>query len=89
MAITRAFFHTNAQIVILDEPTAALDPRSEYEVYRRFAELAQGKTTLLITHRILVLKHGELIEQGTHEDLIRQGDEYASLWRMQSQQYQA
>lgn len=98
VAIARAFFHTDAQIVILDEPTAALDPRSEYEVYHRFAELAQGKTTLLITHRlasvrmadrILVLKHGKLIEQGTHQDLIRQDGEYTSLWRMQSQQYQA
>ena len=86
----------NAQILILDEPTAALDPRSEYEIYRRFASLTQGKTTLLITHRlasvrmanrILVLKGGHLIEQGNHEELLQQGGEYALLWGMQAEQY--
>lgn len=77
LAIARAFFRQDAQIVILDEPTAALDPRSEYEIYRHFSELTSGKTTILVTHRlasvrmadrILVLKQGRLIEQGTHED---------------------
>lgn len=96
LAIARAFMRENAQLLILDEPTAALDPRSEYEVYRRFVELAQGKTTLLITHRlasvrmadrILVLKGGRLIEQGTHEELLRFKGEYAALWNMQVEQY--
>ncbi len=96
LAIARAFMRENAQLLILDEPTAALDPRSEYEVYRRFVELAQGKTTLLITHRlasvrmadrILVLKGGQLIEQGTHEELLRRRGEYAALWNMQAEQY--
>ena len=96
LALARAFVREEAQLLILDEPTAALDPRSEYEVYRRFVELSQGKTTLLITHRlasvrmadrILVLKAGRLIEEGTHEELLQRAGEYATLWGMQVQQY--
>jgi ATP-binding cassette, subfamily B, bacterial len=96
LALARAFVREDAQLLILDEPTAALDPRSEYEVFCRFVELARGKTTLLITHRlasvrmadrILVLKQGRLVEQGTHEELLRCGGEYAALWNMQVQQY--
>ncbi len=97
LAIARAFFRKDAQVLILDEPTAALDPRSEFDVYQRFAELTRGKTTLLVTHRlasvriasrILVLKQGCLLEQGSHEELIGQGGEYAALWKMQAEQYQ-
>jgi ATP-binding cassette subfamily B protein len=96
LSLARAFVREEAQLLILDEPTAALDPRSESEVYRRFVELAQGKTTLLITHRlasvqmadrILVLKAGHLIESGTHKELLQRGGEYATLWNMQVQQY--
>ena len=96
LALARAFVRKEAQLLILDEPTAALDPRSEYEVYRNFVELAQGKTTILITHRlasvlmadrILVMKAGRLIEQGTHQELLQQGGEYATLWNMQAKQY--
>lgn len=96
LALARAFMREKAQLLILDEPTAALDPRSECEVYRRFVELAQGKTTLLITHRlasvpmadrILVMKNGRLIEEGTHEVLLRGRGEYAMLWNMQAEQY--
>lgn len=96
LALARAFVREDAQLLILDEPTAALDPRSEYEVFSRFVELARGKTTLLITHRlasvrmadrILVLKQGRLIEEGTHEELLQRGGEYATLWNMQVQQY--
>lgn len=98
LALSRAFFREQqAQILILDEPTAALDPRSEYEIYHRFATLSEGKTTLLITHRlasvrmadrILVFNRGRLVEQGTHEELLQRGGEYASLWNLQAQQYE-
>lgn len=97
LALSRAFFkNKDAQVLILDEPTAALDPRSEYDIYHRFAELSQGKTTLLITHRlasvrmadrILVLKAGHIIESGTHEELLQYGGEYTTLWTMQAKQY--
>ena len=97
VALARAFIRQeNSQILVLGEPTAALDPRSEYEVYCRFAELVRGKTAILVTHRlasvrmsnrILVLKSGQLIEAGTHEQLLQQHGEYATLWNMQAQQY--
>jgi ATP-binding cassette subfamily B protein len=96
LAIARAFYRKDAQVLILDEPTAALDPRSEFDVYQRFAELTRGKTTLLVTHRlasvrmanrILVLKQGCLLEQGSHEELIGKNGEYAALWNMQAEQY--
>lgn len=96
LALARAFVRETSQLLILDEPTAALDPRSEYEVYSRFVELAKGKTTLLITHRlasvrmadrILVLKGGRLIEEGTHEELLQRQGEYFTLWNMQAEQY--
>ena len=82
--------------MILDEPTAALDPRSEYEIYSSFAELVKGKTAILVTHRlasvrladrILVLKAGKLVEMGTHEELLQQNGEYATLWNMQAEHY--
>ncbi|MCU0536697.1 MAG: ABC transporter ATP-binding protein/permease [Hydrococcus sp. Prado102] len=97
VAIARAFIRQKqSQILVLDEPTAALDPRSEYEIYHTFSELVRGKTAILVTHRlasvlmadaILVLKRGKLIEQGTHEELLQQGGEYATLWNMQAKQY--
>ncbi|OCQ90002.1 ABC transporter [Nostoc sp. MBR 210] len=96
LALARAFVRREAQILLLDEPTAALDPRSEYDLYRRFIELAEGKTTILITHRlasvrmadrILVMKAGHLIEDGTHQELLQLGGEYTTLWNMQAQHY--
>ncbi|BBD60312.1 ABC transporter ATP-binding protein [Nostoc sp. HK-01] len=96
LALARAFVRQSAQLLLLDEPTAALDPRSEYNLYRRFIELAEGKTTILITHRlasvrmadrILVLKAGHLIEDGTHLELLQRGGEYTNLWNMQAQHY--
>ncbi len=95
LALARALYR-DADLLILDEPTAALDPRSEADIFRQFIALAEGKSALVITHRlgsvlsadrILVLKAGQLIEQGTHQDLIAQKGEYAELWQLQAAQY--
>lgn len=96
IALARAYMK-NAQLLILDEPTAALDARAEYEVFQRFAELTKGKTAVLISHRfstvrmadrILVLEKGELLEQGSHEKLIRKNGRYAELFQLQAKGYQ-
>lgn len=95
VALARAYMR-EAQLLILDEPTAALDARAEYEVFLRFAELTKGKMAVLISHRfstvrmadrILVLQGGELIEQGTHEELVAEGGLYAELFRLQAAGY--
>jgi ABC-type multidrug transport system fused ATPase/permease subunit len=95
LAIARALYR-NAQVLVLDEPTAALDPRSEYDVYKQFASLSRSHTTFLITHRlgsvlmadrVLVMKQGRLVEQGHHDELIVRKGEYAELWNMQVGQY--
>ncbi|MEM7759882.1 MAG: ABC transporter ATP-binding protein [Cyanobacteria bacterium P01_A01_bin.40] len=98
IAIARAFIREErSQLLVLDEPTAALDPRSESEIYNRFSELVRSKTAILVTHRlasvsmcdrIMVLKAGQLIEEGTHQELLQQQEEYAHLWQMQAQAYQ-
>ena len=96
IALARAYMK-DAQLLILDEPTAALDARAEYEVFQRFAELTQGKTAVLISHRfstvrmadrILVLDKGELLEMGSHEELLQQDGRYAELFRLQAMGYQ-
>lgn len=95
MALARAYLR-DAQILVLDEPTAALDARSEYEVFRRFAELTQGKMALLISHRfstvkmadrIVVLENGRIVEQGSHQALIALGRRYASMFELQASSY--
>ena len=95
IAIARALFR-DAGVLVLDEPTASIDPRSEHRVFQRFADMAREPTTILITHRlasvsmadrILVLKNGELVESGTHKELLSRGGEYAELWAMQSESY--
>jgi len=85
-----------AQLLILDEPTSALDARAEYEVFQRFAELTKGKSAVLISHRfstvrmadrILVLDKGQLIEIGSHEELLQQNGRYAELFQLQAKGY--
>ena len=95
VALARAYMK-DAQLLILDEPTAALDARAEYEVFQRFAELTKGKSAVLISHRfstvrmadrILVLDKGELIEIGSHEDLLKKSGRYAELFDLQAMGY--
>ena len=95
VALARAYMR-EAQLLVLDEPTAALDARAEYEVFLRFSELTRGKMAVLISHRfstvrmadrILVLQAGRLIEEGTHESLVAQGGLYADLFQLQAQGY--
>ena len=85
-----------AQVLILDEPTAALDAQAEHDVYARFHELTRGKATLLISHRfstvrmadqIVVLDGGRVIEQGSHEELMALGGAYARFYTMQAERY--
>jgi ATP-binding cassette subfamily B protein len=95
VALARAYMR-DAQVLILDEPTAALDARAEYEVFQRFADLTQGRMAVLISHRfstvrmadrILVLKGGELVDDGTHEELVARGGLYAELFSLQAAGY--
>lgn len=95
VALARAYLR-EAEVLILDEPTAALDARAEYEVFRRFAELTKGKTAILISHRfstvrmadrILVLDKGNLLEIGTHEELLEKNGRYAELFYLQAEGY--
>jgi ATP-binding cassette subfamily B protein len=96
VALGRAYMR-DAQVLILDEPTAALDARAEYEVFQRFAELTAGKSAILISHRfstvrmadrILVLENGQMREAGSHEDLLAADGRYAELFRLQARGYQ-
>ena len=95
IAIARAYMR-DAQLLILDEPTASLDARSEFEVFQRFKELSEGKTAVLISHRfssvrmadrILVLAEGEIEAAGTHHELLAAGGRYAELFELQAAGY--
>lgn len=95
VALARAYLR-DAQLLILDEPTAALDARSEYEVFQRFADLTHGKMALLISHRfstvrmadrIVVLEDGRIAEEGTHDGLISLGGRYAGMFELQASSY--
>lgn len=95
VALARAYLR-DAQILILDEPTAALDARSEFEVFQRFAELTAGKMALFISHRfstvrsadrIIVLENGRIAEEGSHDQLSRLGGKYAEMFEMQASSY--
>jgi len=95
IAIARAYMR-DAQLLILDEPTAALDARAEFEVFQRFKELSEGKTAVLISHRfssvrmadrILVLAEGQIEATGTHGELLAQGGRYTELFELQATGY--
>ena len=96
VALARAYMR-EAELLILDEPTAALDARAEYDVFLRFSELMAGRMAVVISHRfstvrmadrIIVLRGGEVVEEGTHQELVARGGLYAELFRMQAAGYQ-
>jgi ABC-type multidrug transport system fused ATPase/permease subunit len=95
LAIARAYLR-EAKLLVLDEPTAALDARAEVDVYRQFAEMARGRSVLLISHRlgstrladrVVVLRDGRIVEEGTHADLVARGGHYAELYAIQAAWY--
>ena len=94
-ALARAYLR-DAQVLVLDEPSAALDARAEYELFAQFAEITKGRIALLISHRfstvrmcdrIVVLEDGKIREEGSHDELMGQGGRYASLFEMQASSY--
>ena len=95
VAVARAHMR-DADILVLDEPTAALDPEAETELFHAFAAMAKGRTAILVSHRlgfarladrVLVLDGGRLVEEGSHEALVARGGLYAALWAVQAQRY--
>jgi len=95
VGLARAFM-TPAQILILDEPTAALDAIAEFDLFQRFQQLTQGKMTFLVSHRfstvrmadrIIVLEHGTIKEMGSHDELMQQGGTYAEMFQLQASSY--
>ncbi len=96
IALSRAFMREDADILILDEPTAALDAEAEFAVFERFKQLTRNRTSILISHRfptvrmadsIIVIDKGRIIEQGRHEDLMAKQGRYAQLFRLQASGY--
>src|SRR6185312_2058057 len=96
IALSRAFMREEADILILDEPTAALDAEAEHAVFERFKALAAGRTTILISHRfptvrmadrILVLEAGRVVEDGAHAELVAAGQRYARMFGLQAAGY--
>ena len=98
VALARCLHKADAQVLILDEPTAAMDPEAEYELYNLLLDIAGSQTTILVSHRlstvraanrVLVLDEGRLCEEGSHEELLQLDGIYAKFFRMQAERYQA
>jgi ATP-binding cassette subfamily B protein len=96
VALARAFMRDDARILLLDEPTSALDAQAEYDLFERLRSLTHGRTAVYISHRfstvrradrIVFLEHGRLVEEGTHQELMRLNGRYARLFRMQAAAY--
>jgi ABC-type multidrug transport system fused ATPase/permease subunit len=97
IALSRAFMRTGADILVLDEPTAAMDAEAEVRIFDHFRTITQHQMVVLISHRfstvrmadtIVVMAGGEIIEQGTHEELLQRGGRYARLFSLQAAGYQ-
>jgi ATP-binding cassette subfamily B protein len=95
IALARAYIR-DTQVLILDEPTAALDARAEYEVFLRFSQLVAGRMAVIISHRfstvriadrIIVLQHGRVVEDGSHQELLANMGLYAELFSLQAEGY--
>ncbi len=96
IALSRAFMRTRADILVLDEPTAAMDAQAEAEIFEHFSQLAESRITIVISHRfstvrmageIVVLDQGRIVERGSHEELMRLGGRYAHLFTLQARGY--
>ena len=96
IALARAFMREEAEVLVLDEPTAALDAEAEHAVFERFRALAHGRTTIVISHRfptvrmarkIIVLDQGQIVESGTHDELVARAGKYARMFALQAEGY--